>query len=71
MEFHQHLEFFNGCGQSFDIPGVVVYMDDILVTGPSESDHLAALEEVLSRMEKAGFRLKKKKCWLKLYKRLQ
>jgi len=45
-----------------DIPGVVVYMDDILVTGPTESDHLAALEEVLSRMEKAGLRLKKKKC---------
>jgi len=45
-----------------DIPGVVVYMDDILVTGPTESDHLAALEEVLSRMEKAGLRLKKMKC---------
>jgi len=45
-----------------DIPAVVIYMDDILVTGPTESDHLAALEEVLSRMEKAGLRLKKKKC---------
>ena len=45
-----------------DIPGVVVYMDDILVTGPTESDHLAALEEVLSRLEKAGLRLRKTKC---------
>jgi len=23
-----------------DIPGVVVYMDDILVTGPTEAEHL-------------------------------
>ena len=28
------------------IPGVIVYIDDILVTGKTEQEHLAALEEV-------------------------
>ena len=28
------------------IPGVIVYIDDILVTGKTEQVHLAALEEV-------------------------
>jgi len=36
------------------IPGVVVYIDDILVTGPTEKEHLAALDEVLSQLEGAG-----------------
>lgn len=27
-----------------DIPGVVVYMGDILVTGPTEAEHLRSLE---------------------------
>ena len=44
------------------IPGVVVYIDDILITGATEQDHLQALEEVLSRLEKAGLRAKKSKC---------
>ena len=29
------------------IPNVVVYIDDILVTGPNEDTHLEALEEAL------------------------
>ena len=37
-----------------DIPGVVVYIDDILVTGPTTEAHLKSLEEVLRRLEKAG-----------------
>ena len=41
------------------IPGVVVYLDDILVTGPSNCEHLESLKEVLTRLEKA---LNKKKC---------
>ncbi len=45
-----------------DIPGIVVYIDDILVTGSTNADHLVALEEVLSRMETAGLRLRKSKC---------
>ena len=43
------------------VPGVVVYIDDVLVTGKTE-EHLAALEETLSRLEKAGLRLQQEKC---------
>lgn len=45
-----------------DLPHVCVYLDDILVTGPSEQEHLATLEEVLCRLDTAGVRLKRKKC---------
>ena len=44
------------------IPGVVVYLDDILITGKTRSEHVQALDEVLSRLKKAGLRLQKKKC---------
>ena len=45
-----------------DIPGVVFYIDNILITGRTNEEHLAALEEVLKRLQKAGLRLKKPKC---------
>ena len=45
-----------------DLPHVCVYLDDILVTGPTEEQHLATLEEVLHRLDTAGVRLKHKKC---------
>ena len=35
---------------------------DILITGESDEEHLATLDEVLSRLETAGVRLKRKKC---------
>ena len=44
------------------IEGVVVYLDDILVTGSTEEAHLKALEEVLSRLERAGLKVKRSKC---------
>ena len=44
------------------IPGVVAYLDDILVTGSTDQEHLAALEEVLRRLESAGLRVRKEKC---------
>lgn len=44
------------------IPGVTVYLDDILVTGPTEEEHLSALEKVLGRMSEAGLRLRRDKC---------
>ena len=44
------------------ISGVVVYIDDILITGATEEEHLQALEEVLSRLQKSGLRAKKAKC---------
>ena len=44
------------------IPGVAVYLDDILVTGSSEEKHLASLKQVLARLQEAGLRLNRKKC---------
>ncbi len=43
-----------------DIPNVVVYFDDILVAGKSESEHLITLDKDLSRLKEAG--LRKDKC---------
>ena len=44
------------------IPHVSVYLDDILITGKNDVEHLATLEAVLSRFEEAGLRLKRSKC---------
>lgn len=44
------------------IPGVMVYLDDILVTGHTNLEHLHNLETVLQRLRLAGLRLKKEKC---------
>ena len=44
------------------IRGVVVYIDDILVSGGNEREHLQALDEVLKRLSATGLRVKKKKC---------
>ena len=40
---------------------VCVYNDDILLTGPTEKEHLETLEEVLQRLETVGVRLKQSK----------
>ena len=44
------------------IPHVIVYLDDILITGKSETEHLKNLQLVLQQLETAGLHLKKKKC---------
>ncbi|XP_045466596.1 uncharacterized protein K02A2.6-like [Harmonia axyridis] len=44
------------------ISGVVVFIDDIVVTGRTKEEHLQNLEQVLSRLEKFGFMLNKQKC---------
>ena len=44
------------------LPHVVVYIDDILVTGTTDAEHITNVEEVLCRLEAAGMRLKKSKC---------
>ena len=44
------------------IPRVLVYLDDILVTGASHEEHVSNLKEVLSRLQQAGLRLRKDKC---------
>ena len=41
---------------------VCIYLDDILVTGSSERDHLENLAAVLEKLEGAGVRLKRSKC---------
>ena len=44
------------------ISGVLVYIDNILVTGKTVEDHLANLRAVLTRLEDASVRLKCDKC---------
>ena len=44
------------------IPGVIIYLDDILVTGHTTQEHLKSLEEVLRRLEEGGLIVKKSKC---------
>lgn len=45
-----------------DITGVCCYLDDILVTGSSEVEHMKTLDIVLHRLRSAGVSLKKEKC---------
>lgn len=44
------------------IPHVMCYLDDILVTGVDNTEHLQNLEEVLQWLEQYGLRVKKSKC---------
>ena len=42
---------------------VVVYIDDILITGSTDEEHLSNLKGVLHKLKEAGMRLKRKKCF--------
>ena len=44
------------------IKHVSVYIDDIVVTGITEEEHLKNLDEVLSRLDGVGAHLRKEKC---------
>ena len=44
------------------IPKVVVYLDDILITGSNTDEHIQHLSEVLKHLQDAGLRLKADKC---------
>ena len=44
------------------LPNVCVYIDDILVSGISEADHMQKLEQVLSCLSSAGIILKHSQC---------
>ena len=46
------------------LPMVVVYIDDILITRRTDEEHLENLENVLTRLQRYGLRLKKEKCFL-------
>ena len=45
------------------IKGVSVYIDDILITGTSTDEHLSTVDEVLEKLETAGLKLNKSKCF--------
>ena len=45
-----------------DIPGVIVYLDDVLITGKTNEDHMRSLDTVLTRIQEAGLLLKRYKC---------
>ena len=47
------------------VSNVLCYLDDILITGLSEAEHLQNLEEVLKRLQQHGIRVKDNKCALK------
>lgn len=44
------------------IPSTSVWLDNILITGPSPKEHLENIEKALQRLSKAGLRLKAEKC---------
>ena len=48
------------------IPNVLVYIDDVLIKGVTREEHLRAVEEVLARLEQAGLKLKRSKCFFML-----
>ena len=45
-----------------DIPGVACYLDDIVVTGRSEQEHLNNLQKTMDKLKASGLRLKLGKC---------
>ena len=46
------------------LPGCVVYIDDILITGETDEEHMENLRRVLQRLEEAGMKLKPNKVQL-------
>lgn len=45
-----------------EIENVAVYLDDIILTGKDDKDHLQTLDQVLQRLQNAGQHLKRSKC---------
>ena len=45
-----------------DLPGVAVYLDDILVSGSSPQEHLSNLRRLLQRLYEKGLRCRMEKC---------
>ena len=45
-----------------DLPGVVVYLDDILIGGTTEEEHLQNLKITLQKLQDNGLKCNKEKC---------
>ena len=44
------------------IPNTMVYLGHVLVTGPTDDEHLRTLDRVLERLVQAGFCMEESKC---------
>ena len=44
------------------LPGIIEYIDNILVSGKTVDEHLQILDATLTRLEEAGLQLKRPKC---------
>ena len=44
------------------LQGIICYLDDILVTGRSNEEHIRNLRTVLQRLQEHGVRLRREKC---------
>ena len=60
---HRRLFHFKCFSPLSGIPGVIVYLDDILISSVSEDDHLHTLKVVLERLQSAGLHLKQDISW--------
>lgn len=45
-----------------DLPRVGVFLDDVIITGASHTEHLQNLDVVFQRLDKYGLKVKKEKC---------
>ena len=45
-----------------------MYIDDILISGKTEENHMKTLDKVLTKLKKEGLRLKRDKCTFMLPK---
>jgi len=45
-----------------DLPGVAVYLTDILVSGANAEEHLQNLKTLFQRLQDKGVRCKKEEC---------
>ncbi|XP_043192222.1 uncharacterized protein K02A2.6-like isoform X1 [Amphibalanus amphitrite] len=45
-----------------DLPGVVAYLDDILISSRTTEEHLKTLDDVLGRLKRAGLKVRPAKC---------
>ena len=64
LAYHRHQPFFQRAmkGLLQDLPGVIVYLDNVLVTSPNKEEHLKNLDKVMDRLKSAGVTLKQPKC---------